>query len=478
MKQPYLTAKKNRFLMGVALTFFLATPNARAIDPPACVTQMQGEYQDRLSTLHQRLERYGNNLTPAIRQRVDALLASPSGSLREWCSNNDALRAMHYWRTLQSDLIPHLPRGRESLLSAFGAMARTCHFTRESIRNAALLIDWLYWYQQADTLGIEVADALDFRDFLYEGAVVTQAARLLRENQESIQENVRSQTTTAPGQNPNIRTGTDCHDFLNATAPLTSRIMQTVGDIATLLDSEQRAAVHAVSDELNMRGDSFIIFGRDILTSLENREDLQFLNQLFSELQAWSGPRRRELGVAHGGWRRLLELAGGNRQRVMRVLGTLTSQRDWPLDNIGSALARRGQLTCEKLRALEQGSIAYYRLNALDERAAVTSEDGSSLSYHFFYPPEYSTRNWKIYHWFANGHLGCNLRRRGLSPRAISFGARRLAQAYEYASLTLTGPTWEAMGIDPRVRPMLEGFDDVEINTEGAEYGARLCAGN
>ena len=122
--------------------------------------------------------------------------------------------------------------------------------------------------------------------------------------------------------------------------------------------------------------------------------------------------------------------------------------------------------------------MAYYRMNALDERSALTSEDGESLNYHFFYPREYSTTNWKFYHWFANAHLGCKLRQRGLSQNAVRFGANRLAAAYEFASLNLANPEREVMGLDPRIHPIVEGWRDVEINTQGAEYGARVCQSN
>jgi hypothetical protein len=254
-----------------------------------------------------------------------------------------------------------------------------------------------------------------------------------------------------------------------------ANFLKVIGLALNLADRNGREAVQLVAEALDLRDGSVVIYGRDLLEMLESEEDLTFLARLSAEISDWSGKGRRRLGEAHGGWRTLIELAQGDQSRVIRVLGVLASMRYWPLEEVGSALAARGALTCAKLRALEQGAMAYFRLNALDERAALTASDQRSLVYHYFYPGEYTTRDWKIYHWFGNGHLGCKLALRGAGAGVIEYGAKSLARAYEFATLNLGGPSRRAMGLDPRVRPILEGWADIDINTEGAVYGGRIC---
>jgi len=449
-------------ILAVFLGVFSNLASPRASDN--CMVDMATQYQNRIEARDQRVAKLAAGLDAGEKAVISELVKT---DLKAWCTDASPARALTYWKALEKKLTPRLSGGRGEWTAAFAELSQACVGSPESFRNAAFAIDWMYWNRQADTLGIEVADALDIRDFFYEGWVSWYSRQL-------------ASRQLAADQAQSGQVGQPCaaaadRDFISAGPMREADFLRVLGVALNLLDRDGREIVQAVSDELDLRDGSIVIYGQDLLRLLEDPRDLEFLDAVSQELAAWSGPRRRELGELHGGWAKLVALADGDQARVIRVLGVLASMRYWPLEEVGAALARRGQLTCEKLRALEQGTLAYFRLNALDERAALTPSDKKGVIYHYFYPPEYSTRDWKIYHWFGNGHLGCKLALRGADDRLVEYGARSLAQAYEFATLNLGGPSRKAMELDPRVRPLLEGWKDIDINTEGALYGGRAC---
>jgi len=451
-----------RIIFCIFLGLVLRSAGVQAAD--TCMLEMATQYQSRLADRDQRVAQMAGSLAAGERKVIADLV---KGDLKSWCTDASPARALTYWKALEKKLTPRLSEGRGEWTAAFAELSQACGSSPESFRNAAFAIDWMYWNRQADTLGVEVADALDIRDFFYEGWVSWYSRQLVSRQIGASQ--------TQSGQSGEPCAAAADRDFLSAGPMREADFLRVLGVVLNVLDRGGRETVRAVAEELDLRDGSIVIYGQDLLELLESPKDLEFLNAVSQELEAWSGPRRSELGRLHGGWARLLELADGDQARVIRVLGVLASMRYWPLEEVGTALARRGQLTCEKLKALEQGAMAYFRLNALDERAALTPSDQKGVIYHYFYPPEYSTRDWKIYHWFGNGHLGCKLALRGADDRLVKYGARSLAQAYEFATLNLGGPSRKAMGLDPRVRPLLEGWEDIDINTEGAIYGGRAC---
>jgi hypothetical protein len=50
-----------------------------------------------------------------------------------------------------------------------------------------------------------------------------------------------------------------------------------------------------------------------------------------------------------------------------------------------------------------------------------------------------------------------------------------LAQAYEALTLNLAIPTKRAMGEEPRARAIIEGWEDVDMNAAGGNYGWKIC---
>lgn len=384
--------------------------------------------------------------------------------LKGFCDKFSASEAMGIWKHVDAAARRHLPRGRESLIEGLAALVKKCGNGGQAALRAAFLLDYLYWNRLADLTGLEVADALAARDRFYELYHLATSSKIQRRNELALAASAAADGACVLEK-----------DYFN-TGPISGAgALRAFGKLVNAFDGRGRQVIDAVTDTLDLHaGSSALLYGRDILEILDDPADLAAMNgihEYLAELRA----HPRLLGERHGGWKRILKICGGDRTRVVRLLGVLASMRYWPLDQIGAGLARRGKLSEEKLRALYQGSMAYFYLNQLDERSALDGRDESSLEYHFFYPPGYSTSNWKIYHYYGNAHLGCELVKKGFSVKEARYGASRLALAYEAATLNLAGPSKLAIDVDPRVEPILEGYDDVGINTEGAEFGAKLC---
>jgi hypothetical protein len=177
----------------------------------------------------------------------------------------------------------------------------------------------------------------------------------------------------------------------------------------------------------------------------------------------------------HGGWHRLMAIVHGDAPRAIRTLGLLASVHLIVFRDLVPALARRGMLTPDVARAFYEASLSYFLVNEIDERSALNGKDEHSLTYHFFFPDNYETDNWKWYHWYNNAYSACELRRKGYPKPAIVGAIGTVAFLYEGTELNMAIPWRETMKLDPRANPIVEGFADVRINQEGAAYGADVC---
>jgi hypothetical protein len=456
------------FTLSLQVFFLFASVEARAApeasglkEGESCFVRIESESEPRMRTIRDRIAQFSGALSVRERKKVRNLLGVSGSPLATWCSEFNTAKALPRWREIKDGFEGIWGASRERWLNGFSEWVVACQHTPEVYRNTAFLLDWMYWNRQIDRLGLEVADALDIRDEFYEYWVLSQGLEFIQH-----QRNL----SLSRGPRPELAS-----DFLSAEPMNEASILEFFGSLLNAFDRKGREIVRRVADRLNLRQGSVVIYGQDVLRILENPADLEFLQRVGLELKRLSAGGRRDLGAAHGGWRKWLELSGRDPERVIRVLGVMASMRTWILDEVGVSLARRGQLSCEKLLALQQGANAYFRMNALDERAAETAQNGRSVAYHYFYPAPYITRDWKIYHWYANAHLGCGLVRDGVGANYIRYGAESLAKAYEFATLNLGGPSRVAMGLDPRVRPILEGWADIQLNTEGAVFGAAFC---
>jgi hypothetical protein len=411
---------------------------------------------------------YNDSLAKGISEHHEILNIAQDGhgGPGVYCLDADPEKAPELWSRVGPAVEKSLSgkKGRyDGLIPGLAAINRACHHSDAAYRNSAFLIDYLYWNRMADLTGYEVADTLMFRDVFYE-IYITAATRDLAATQLKTLELLKKGTIPPPSKK----------DFLTSGPMSESGVLKAIGMAITVLDPENQAAVEGITRQLNLRESSVVIFGNDILSSLQSPEDLRYMRDIYAYLITLQQDPRG-LGVAHGGWKKLVALAHGDIERVIHVVGLLASMRFWELNEIGGALAARGALEPAQLVAMHDGAMAYFLLNQLDERSALDSEDGHSIDYQFFYPDSYTTKNWKIYHWFSNAHMGCQMRKQGFSPRQIRFGASSLAKAYEYLTLNLAYPSRAYMNVDPRAIPEIEGYEDVRINTEGAVYGSELC---
>jgi hypothetical protein len=362
------------------------------------------------------------------------------------------------WQTLWRASDVDSAGNRPDFVPQVIALAEFCDYTRGAVFRSAFVLEYLYWNRKVDRVGMEVADALVFRDYFYE-------LKFIRTAHEKI--------AMARGQGPEesrIKT-----DFFEAEEMRLAIFLRIFGNVTAIIPPSRRRAYMAMVDILDIRRSSMIMFGSDILEIVDDSDDLQVMIQFYDylvELQS----NHQLLGEPHGGWNKLMEITAGDEEQGIRVLGLLAHLRVWILEEISEALISRDSLTPEMLRAFYAGANAYFLMNQLDERSAHDGDDPYSLDYHFFFPPGYTSSDWKTYHWYANAHIGCRLAKKGHNKASAELATRRLAQAYEALTLNLAIPTKRAMNEEPRARAIIEGWEDVDMNAEGGEHGWKICA--
>ena len=362
------------------------------------------------------------------------------------------------WQTLWDASSPDNAGNRPRFVPELLALIDHCHFSRGAVFRSAFVLEYLYWNRKVDRVGMEVADALVYRDYFYELKFIRTA---------------REKIAMARGEGPEesrIKT-----DFFEADEMRLAIFLRIFGHISAAIPPSRRRAYMAMVDILDIRRGSMIMFGSDILQLVDDGDDLEVMIQFYDylvELQS----NHHLLGEPHGGWNKLMEITDGDEMQGIRVLGLLAHLRVWILEEISEALIRRDALTPEMLRAFYGGANAYFMMNQLDERSAHDGDDPYSLDYHFFFPPGYTSSDWKTYHWYANAHIGCRLAQQGFNKASAELATRRLAQAYEALTLNLAIPTKRAMNEEPRARAIIEGWEDVWMNAEGGEHGWKICA--
>jgi len=378
-----------------------------------------------------------------------------------YCRPMPSSQALPFYRKLES-IVGIGPQ----TLPCMAALTQSCGFTIGSSYRSAFLLDWMYWNSKVDQLGREISEVLRTRDVFYEQKAIIEAREYIKLDQA-----IRS------GKHPpEIESS-----FMNIGEFPMAKAIEYVAQKLDLKVIESVTEIIALQNHNTAMQP--LIFKDDIWQVLHSPEDIQLIRAFYVFLKEHlrGDPKdpifRRQMAKRNGGWQKLTELARGDHERIFRVIGTLATQRSWALQKFADALAREGKLTSEQLLALHEGHMSYYLINQLDERTSRLKPNGIDVEYHYFYPPQYSTDNWKHYHWFANAHLGCQLvLRAGLSPESARLGTELLAMTYEYVTLNLTGPSMKAMGVDPRISPVLEGTRDIHINTQGGDFGARTCA--
>ncbi len=389
--------------------------------------------------------------------RLGASVPGSNGFVREalkfFCGPGTAEDATEEWPVLKRLAKKHLRGGMASLIPAMATTAKACGYTPRSIWRAGFVLDYLYWNRIVDLTGHEVADTLTLRDAFYEHFIAQRTAEVIDYQLEAQDE---------------------CMDEPETPVHPKAKLMIAVGKAVNLLDKNAQKSVEETANVLDLRKGSIVIFRKDMERLLQNPDDLRVMREVHLYVRKLQ-QNPKLLGERHGGWKEFMRITNNNPEQAIRVLGILASMRHWPLSEISRHLSDQGKFTTEQLRALQEGALDYYLLNQLDERAAPVASDGHSVEYHFFYPPGYTTKDWKIYHWYSNGYIGCQLAKKGLPRKYARYAAKKLAQTYELITVNLNHPARSALELDPRAGSIVEGFDDVEINTEGADWGAKFC---
>lgn len=355
---------------------------------------------------------------------------------------------------LWTQLLSTLGRGGLGrLVPALASQARRCSWNDGGLLNAGLTLEWMFWNGTLDLLGREVADGIGLYERFYELYSVNTALSLLVLSEDADSEHHE-------------------RDFLDSPAD-DGGILSALGAAAHVLEPEKRRVLTGLSRALDRRQGTPIIFAQDGVDTLNDPESVLLMRRFYHYLLTVKG-NPAQLAERHGGWHALMRLSGGDQRRVVRVLATLASLRLWPLEGVGAALANRGRLSPDQIDAIHSGIMSYFMITELDNRSALNGSDDHSLVYHFFYPEQFTTSNWKFYHWYTNAYLAQKLRGQGHSSSSVEYAVGLLARTYEFINLNRDAPTRRAMGVDPRVGPLLEGWDDVEINAAGGRFGLSL----
>ncbi len=351
---------------------------------------------------------------------------------------------------------------RRELLGQFARFVEACGFSPDAAKRAGFVIDYLYWNRLADTTGYEVAEVLEVRDAFYELYI----NRLVRDH-------LVTDTSVRAAGGPDPRTFRG--DFLDASPMSRIRWFRAIGSALKAFSPNERRILGVMIDLVDFREGHLTPFGGELVRILASPDDLRVVSETHDYLQHVRA-HPELLAERHGGWHRLMRVTRGRPEQAMRVFGVLAALLYIPLEDLAPALAARGQLDPSTAQALHDGSLSYYLMNELDERAAVPSaRSAASLEYHFFYPDGFTTADWKWYHFYNNAHIGCVLRRAGYPDDAIAGAARLLAVLYEGTTLNLAIPARHRLGLDPRATPIVESSEDVQLNVAGARYGVAIC---
>jgi hypothetical protein len=408
------------------------------------------EYVERREQLRSYLSRRADEVPEALRAPPPPGFCSSSE--HDVSRDGSGIRdTIALWKSVQK-----ASKGRLALTLA--RWSRLCEFSLGAISRSAVVLETMYWNGVSDLAGLETADVAMLRNAFFELAMAQRAIQLTAE----------SELNEAFGSE-------SCDDFLALPLKPSHGFLENVGKALNALEPEKSRVVAALRESLQQRAGDNAILGDDMLAVISSKEDRDALAAFYGELQLLRA-KPALLAERHGGWKRLMKACGGDPVRAFRVIGTVAGLRTWPMDKIATALASRGRLSPEQLRAAYQGVNAYFLMNELDERSALPGPGSHETTFHFFYPPGETSTDWKLYHWYANAHLGCGLAKKGFGLAAIEYGVRRLAMAYEGINLTRDASGRRAMGVDPRANPILEGYDDVALNAAGGSYGARACA--
>jgi hypothetical protein len=347
---------------------------------------------------------------------------------------------------------------RDHSIETLSRLVLDCGNEHNGAFRAAWALDFLYFNRIADTTGYSVADVLSFRNALNELYVASVLEEELRLS-DSVRAGAYIERTP---------------DFLDSKAMSRTDLLRRLGGAVSAFSPQEQPVLDDFIQLLDLRQDYLAPFGRETLKMMKSPEDLRVLAEFYKyENHLRSHPEL--LKEPHGGWHRLMALVHGDAPRAIRTLGLLATVHLIVFRDLVPALAQRGQLSPEIARAFYEAALSYFMVNEFDERSARNGNDDHSLVYHFFFPDNYETENWKWYHWYNNAYSGCELRRKGYPKAAIVGAIGSVAFLYEGTELNMAIPWRETMKLDPRVNPIVEGFEDVRINREGAAYGADIC---
>jgi hypothetical protein len=348
---------------------------------------------------------------------------------------------------------------KRDLLPLFARYIRECDYAEGAAKRAGYLLDTLYWNRLLDTTGYETRDMLTVRDAFYEIYINRLTAKSLAKNRQALAEPQELQKRW--------------EDFL--AAPKMARIdyFRLITEAFNALSPNERRVMNVMIELIDFREGFLTPFGNSLMKVLARPEDVALVRSFYDYL-VYARYHRELLKERHGGWHRLMALSHGNPEQVVRVFGVMSALLYIPLEELAPSLAARGVFDAEKAEAMHNGSMAYYLMNELDE-AAAEQVDNETLAYHFFLPDGYVSSNWKFYHYFNNAYIGCELKKRGYPRSAILASARLLGTIYEGTTLNLAIPARYTLSVDPRITPIIESSEDVQLNADGAAFGAQIC---
>ncbi len=426
-----------------------ASPNADAVVPAYLPQNSPENLTARLQQLQSFVSTVARTVPATYR------LADP----KLFCSRFVDFDMQRFTHSLWGELV-RVPR--RELLAQFARFVEDCGFSLDAAKRAGFVLDYLYWNRLADTLGYEVSQVLEVRDAFYE-IYVNQISRVHLEKNAKVR--------AAGGPDPHETRG----DFLDSTPMSRIRWFRALAELVNSFSPNERRTLNFMIELVDFREGYLMPFGGQIMKILESPDDVRVVHEFYDYLMHVRA-HPELLGERHGGWHRLMKVTRGSPEQATRIFGVISSLVYMPLEDLAPALAARGKLEPATMRALHNGSMAYYLMNELDERAAVTSKkSAASLEYHFFYPDGFSTVDWKWYHFYNNAHVGCVLRKRGFPREAIVGSARLLAVLYEGTTMNLAIPARRRLSLDPRATPIIESSEDVQLNVAGAKYGVEVC---
>ena len=267
----------------------------------------------------------------------------------------DVLGSTHFistsvptFETLWAASRPRKHGTRPRFVSELVTLVEHCEYSRGALYRAAFMLEYMYWNRMLDRVGMEVAQALRYRDHFYGLKFIDIA---------------REKMASALGQDhPPLRSE---GDFLDAPRMGLDPLLRIVGNVTTSFPPRRRRAFMAMVDILNVRRGSKLMFGNDLIALLDRPAELEIISRFYEFLLELE--ERPELGGPHAGWNKLMELTGGDRERGLRVITLMASLRDWVLEELSDALLTKDRLTPRRLRAFYSGANVYFMLHRFDE---------------------------------------------------------------------------------------------------------------